>query len=84
MKNVKGRIGDKIQYAENHMDALDGADALLICTEWQVFRNPDMKAVKERLKTPVIFDGRNLYDLDSMRELNIYYKSIGRSTVHPA
>ena len=43
-----------------------------------------MKAVKERLKTPVIFDGRNLYDLDSMRELNVYYKSIGRSTVHPA
>ena len=84
MENVKGRIGDKIQYADNHMDALDGADALLICTEWQVFRNPDMKAVKERLKTPVIFDGRNLYDLDSMRELNVYYKSIGRSTIHPA
>jgi UDPglucose 6-dehydrogenase len=83
MENVKGHIGDKIQYAENHMDALDGADALLICTEWQVFRNPDLTAVKERLKTPVIFDGRNLYDLDSMRELNIYYKSIGRSTVHP-
>ena len=84
MENVKGRIGDKIRYKENHMDALDGADALLICTEWQVFRNPDMKEVIRRLKTPVIFDGRNLYDLDSMRELNVYYKSIGRSTVHPA
>jgi UDPglucose 6-dehydrogenase len=83
MENVRGRIGDKIQYADNHMDALDGADALLICTEWQVFRNPDIEAIKARLNAPVIFDGRNLYELDVMRELNFYYKSIGRSTVHP-
>jgi UDPglucose 6-dehydrogenase len=83
MENVRGRIGDKIQYADNHMDALDGADALLICTEWQVFRNPDIEAIKVRLNAPVIFDGRNLYELDIMRELNFYYKSIGRSTVHP-
>ena len=83
MENVRGRIGDKIQYADNHMDALDGADALLICTEWQVFRNPDIEAIKARLNAPVIFDGRNLYELDAMRELNFYYKSIGRSTVHP-
>lgn len=83
MENVRGRIGDKIQYADNHMDALDGADALLICTEWQVFRNPDIEAIKVRLNAPVIFDGRNLYELDVMRELNFYYKSIGRSTVHP-
>jgi UDPglucose 6-dehydrogenase len=83
MGNVRGRIGDKIQYADNHMDALDGADALLICTEWQVFRNPDIEAIKARLNAPVIFDGRNLYELDAMRELNFYYKSIGRSTVHP-
>jgi UDPglucose 6-dehydrogenase len=83
MDNVKGDIGEKVEYAENHLDALNGADALLICTEWQVFRNPDMSDVKQRLKRPVVFDGRNLYELDSMRELNFFYKSIGRSTVHP-
>jgi UDPglucose 6-dehydrogenase len=83
MDNVKGGIGEKVEYAENHLDALNGADALLICTEWQVFRNPDMSDVKQRLKRPVVFDGRNLYELDSMRELNFFYKSIGRSTVHP-
>ena len=83
MDNVKRRIGDKIEYADNHLNALDGADALLICTEWQVFRNPDMNDVKQRLNNPVVFDGRNLYEIDSMRELNFYYKSIGRSTVHP-
>tara|TARA_B100000768_G_scaffold181581_1_gene205167 strand:+ start:3381 stop:4697 length:1317 start_codon:yes stop_codon:yes gene_type:complete len=82
-QNVKNRIGEKIEYSHNHMDALDGADALLICTEWQVFRNPDMVEVKKRLNAPVIFDGRNLYDLESMQSLNFYYKSIGRSTVHP-
>lgn len=83
MDNIKGRIGDKIEYSENHMDALDNADALLICTEWQVFRNPDLNDVKKRLNAPVVFDGRNLYELESMKALNFYYKSIGRSTVHP-
>lgn len=83
MDNIKSRIGDKITYTENHMDALDNADALLICTEWQVFRNPDLNEVKKRLNAPVVFDGRNLYELESMKALNFYYKSIGRSTVHP-
>ena len=84
MDNVRGRIGEQIQYASDHMEALDGADALLICTEWQVFRNPNMEDVKSRLAAPVIFDGRNLYELDAMRDHGFYYKSIGRSTVHPA
>ncbi len=83
MENVRGRIGDRIAYAEDHMEALDGADALLICTEWQVFRNPNMDDVKNRLATPVIFDGRNLYDLETMQNHGFYYKSIGRSTIHP-
>ena len=83
MDNVRERIGDNIHYASNHMDALNEADALLICTEWQVFRNPNMDDVKSRLKSPVVFDGRNLYELDTMRENGFYYKSIGRSTVHP-
>lgn len=82
MDNVRERIGDRIEYAEGHLQALDGADALLICTEWQVFRNPNMADVKERLNAPAVFDGRNLYDLDTMRQHGFYYKSIGRSTVH--
>ncbi|MFZ8837091.1 MAG: UDP-glucose dehydrogenase family protein [Flavobacteriales bacterium] len=83
MDNVKQRIGEAIEYADRHMDALNGADALLICTEWQVFRNPDMADVKNRMNSPVIFDGRNLFELDAMREHGFYYKSIGRSTIHP-
>jgi UDPglucose 6-dehydrogenase len=82
MDNVRGRIGDRIQYADRAMDALDGADALLIATEWQVFRNPDFAEMKDRLNNPVIFDGRNLYDMSRMEELGFYYKSIGRRTVH--
>ena len=82
MENVRGRIGDRIQYADRAMDALDGADALLIATEWQVFRNPDFAEMKDRLNSPVIFDGRNLYDMSRMQELGFYYKSIGRRTVH--
>ena len=82
MDNVRERIGDRIEYAEGHLQALDRADALLICTEWQVFRNPNMADVKERLNAPAVFDGRNLYDLDTMRQHGFYYKSIGRSTVH--
>ncbi len=82
MENVKNRIGDRIGYADRAMDALDGADALLISTEWQVFRNPDFVEIKNRLNSPIIFDGRNLYDLDRMQEHGFYYKSIGRRTVH--
>ncbi|MGB1075798.1 MAG: UDP-glucose dehydrogenase family protein [Flavobacteriales bacterium] len=82
MENVKQRIGNRIEYASRAMDAMDGADALLICTEWQVFRNPDFDEMKSRLNSPVIFDGRNLYDLERMKELGFHYKSIGRDTVH--
>jgi len=83
MPNVRQRFGDRIAFANSPMEALSGADALLICTEWQVFRNPDFEAMKRAMKRPVIFDGRNLYDLDRMQETGFYYKSIGRSTVHP-
>jgi len=81
MPNVKKLMGDKIGYAENRYDALDGADALLIVTEWPVFRTPDFDFMKERLKAPVVFDGRNLYDLERMRDCGFYYNSIGRKTV---
>ncbi len=81
-ENVRGVIGDKIQYADDQYTAIDGADALVICTEWSVFRNPDFDEVTSKLKNKVIFDGRNLYDLDEMKELGYYYSSIGRQIVH--
>jgi UDPglucose 6-dehydrogenase len=83
MPNVKGLIGDKISYANNQYDALKNADALIIATEWSVFRSPDFEKVAEGLKEKVVFDGRNLYDLDQMKSLGFYYNSIGRKTVIP-
>ncbi|PWK80235.1 UDP-glucose dehydrogenase [Mucilaginibacter oryzae] len=81
MPNVKKLLGDKISYAKDRYSALDAADALLIVTEWPVFRTPDFDFMKEKLNTPVIFDGRNLYDLDRMKEHGFYYNSIGRKIV---
>ncbi|MBB5638683.1 UDPglucose 6-dehydrogenase [Pedobacter cryoconitis] len=81
MENVKALIGDKVTYAANQYDALEGADALLIATEWSVFRNPDFERMEEKLANKVIFDGRNLYDLQKMIDLGYYYNSIGRKLV---
>ncbi|MFT5877203.1 MAG: UDPglucose 6-dehydrogenase [Salibacteraceae bacterium] len=81
MDNVKKLIGDKISYTTNEYDALAGADALLIFTEWQIFRNPNFDKVSNLLNEKVIFDGRNLYDLASMRELGYFYSSIGREEI---
>jgi UDPglucose 6-dehydrogenase len=81
MENVKTLIGDKVTYAANQYDALEGADALLIATEWSVFRNPDFERMEEKLASKVIFDGRNLYDLQKMIDLGYYYNSIGRKLV---
>lgn len=81
MDNVRALIGDKVSYVDNQYEALDGADALLIATEWQVFRTPDFDKIGSRLKDKVIFDGRNLYDLNDMRDKGYYYNSIGRRTV---
>jgi UDPglucose 6-dehydrogenase len=78
MANVKAILGDKINYANDQYDALDSADALLIATEWSVFRNPDFEKMEEALKNKVIFDGRNLFDLQKMIDLGYYYNSIGR------
>ncbi|AQV93159.1 UDP-glucose 6-dehydrogenase [Cupriavidus necator] len=68
----------RVSFHEHQMDALDGADALAIVTEWKVFRSPDFGQIKQRLKTPVIFDGRNLYEPEAMAELGIEYLAIGR------
>lgn len=68
----------RLSYAEGPMDALNGADALVIVTEWKVFRSPDFAVIKARLKTPVVFDGRNLYDPKQVRESGLEYLPIGR------
>jgi UDPglucose 6-dehydrogenase len=81
MDNVKRYSGLNIQYAPNMAGALDAADALLIVTEWSEFRNPDFDDMKKRLKKPVIFDGRNILDLDEMQGKGFYYASIGRKTI---
>jgi UDPglucose 6-dehydrogenase len=81
MHNVKNLGKYNITYAQDQYSALEGADALLICTEWSAFRNPDFAKIAAKMPAKVIFDGRNLFDLDKMRDLGFYYKSIGRETV---
>jgi len=81
MENVKAVVGNKISFVENEYDALKDADALLICTEWGVFRNPDFDKMKALMKDSVIFDGRNLFEVSEMNDKGFYYSSIGRSVV---
>lgn len=81
MENVRAIYGDKLSYMTQPMDALDDADALAINTEWSEFRNPDFDDMKRRMKQPVVFDGRNLYDPAQMQEVGISYHSIGRGSV---
>jgi UDPglucose 6-dehydrogenase len=81
MKNVKNEIGDQITYAENQYEALEGADALIIATEWSEFRMPQFEKVASTLRNKVIFDGRNLFDLNSMEELGFHYESVGRKVI---
>ncbi len=80
-ENIKAKYGDKLEYGSNQYDVLDQADALLIMTEWSVFRSPNFKKLEELLKSKVIFDGRNLYELESMKEKGFHYVSIGRKVV---
>jgi UDPglucose 6-dehydrogenase len=81
--NIRGEFGDRISYGESAYKAIEGADALLIVTEWNEFRTPDFKKIKQLLKEPVIFDGRNLYDIDKMQDTGFIYYSIGRTTIQP-
>ncbi len=78
MPNVKNTIGDKVKYAESQYEALEGADALVIATEWSEFRTPDFDMIEARLKNKVIFDGRNLFDVKFITGLGYHYESIGR------
>ncbi len=81
MDNVREVVGKKVKYAKSQYDALDGADALMIMTEWTEFRTPDFDKMASLLNNKVIFDGRNLYELKDMQENGFQYYSIGREMV---
>jgi UDPglucose 6-dehydrogenase len=78
MNNVKDVVGDKINYASSQYEALEGADALIIATEWNEFRTPDFIKIVQSLKNQAIFDGRNLFDVAAVKALGFHYESIGR------
>ena len=82
MDNVRDLVGDKIKYSKNSLEALDSVDALLIATEWSAFRNPDFNLMHSLMKSPIIFDGRNLYSLESMEDRKFYYQSVGRKVIN--
>ncbi|MCP9753199.1 UDP-glucose/GDP-mannose dehydrogenase family protein [Ferruginibacter sp. HRS2-29] len=82
MANVKALVGDKIGFAENQYDALENADALIIATEWNEFRTPDFDRISKTLKNKVIFDGRNLFDLEQVSKLGYHYESVGRRVIN--
>jgi len=76
-------LGGRVTFAKNNYEALDGADALIVVTEWNEFRRPDFSRMKGLLKYPVVFDGRNVYDPARMEEAGFTYYSMGRPTVGP-
>ena len=80
-QNVKAIFGDQLEYAEDMYEAAHNADALAIVTEWSLFRSPDFGTISEKMKQKVIFDGRNLYEPEKMKQLGFYYSSIGRQTI---
>ncbi|HEX3999793.1 MAG TPA: UDP-glucose/GDP-mannose dehydrogenase family protein [Pirellulales bacterium] len=83
MDNVRRTYGDRLQYCKLPMDALDGADALAIVTEWGEFRRPDFDEMHRRMRAPVIFDGRNLYNPVEMQASGFTYHCIGKTPVEP-
>jgi len=81
MSNVEKIYGNRLRYADKQYDRLDGADALVICTEWNEFRTPDFDRIASLLTERVIFDGRNLYDVEVMKGLGFHYESVGRPLI---
>ncbi|MEE8549857.1 MAG: UDP-glucose/GDP-mannose dehydrogenase family protein [Gemmatimonadota bacterium] len=81
LESTRRVIGDRIEYFEREYDALDGADALVVMTDWLAYRRPDFRRIKKLMKAPVIFDARNLYEPAKMRELQFTYYPLGREAV---
>jgi UDPglucose 6-dehydrogenase len=79
MNEAKRRLGDRITYAETNYDAIDGADALIVVTDWNEYRHPDFRRIHAALRRPVLIDGRNLYDPAKLGALGFTYLSIGRT-----
>ena len=82
MANTKKIFGDSIQFCDDQYEAIDHADALVIMTEWSEFRTPDFEIICTKLKSKIVFDGRNIYHHESMKEMGFYYESIGRQIVN--
>jgi UDPglucose 6-dehydrogenase len=80
LAEAKRRLDDRVQYAEQAYDALRGADALAIMTDWNEYRHPDFDRIRETLRQPIVVDGRNLYDSERMQQIGFRYFSIGRGT----
>ena len=78
MEEAKKIFGSRIQLCANNYACLEGADALLVVTEWQAFRNPNFERMKSMMRQPVIFDGRNIYDPEHLRELGFTYYGVGK------
>ncbi|WP_460220444.1 UDP-glucose dehydrogenase family protein [Psychroserpens sp. MEBiC05023] len=78
MVNVEKKFGNELYYAQNMYNAIEDTDALIICTEWSIFRTPDFNKLKSKMKNAVIFDGRNLYDINDVKNEGFFYSSIGR------
>lgn len=76
------KLGDSISYSDDAIDALDNVDALIICTDWDEFKHPDFEEMKQKMRTPVIFDGRNLYRPSAMQDAGFTYYSVGRKPVN--
>ena len=70
-------LGDRISYAESAVDAAEGADALILVTEWNEFRRPDFEKLKESMNSPVVFDGRNIYSRKVLERMGFSYYAIG-------
>ncbi len=81
-QNIQRIFGDQLNYCSHHYDTCDGADAVCILTEWNEFRNPDFDFLRHRLKSPVIFDGRNLFDPRKMATRGFHYSGIGLAPLH--
>jgi UDPglucose 6-dehydrogenase len=80
-REVEGIVG--ATFANSALEAVDGAEALIIATEWPEFANVDLETVKAKMTTPIVFDGRNLFDPATMRKLGFQYHSIGRASIKP-
>jgi len=79
MDNARGQYGDRILFVNNPYLAVDGADALFLVTEWNEFRQPDFARIKAAMKQPVLFDGRNIWNAQRLRELGFAYYGVGRA-----